>query len=332
MHNFNELLSIFKSNKTFLITSHVNPDADAIGSELAIAGILDQLGKKYFILNTSSTPYTLQFLDPNNIVTKFEEEKHAEIFNEIDVSIFLDLNSVNRTVRMDKYFRKFDGIKVCIDHHTNPEEFADLLIIDESKSSTGELIFDFIDATEELWFTKEIGIAIYSAIMTDTGSFRFSKTTPALHRKIAKLLELGLQPEVVYDQIYNQYEFSRIKLLGEGLHSISLSDSGEVSYMIVTQESIKSSGGIESDVDGFVNFALTTKGVKIGILFFELSDGIKISFRSIDDIPVSKLAEEFGGGGHLNASGTRLHNVKLEEVLPKVLLAADNLLKTFIKA
>ncbi len=331
MHNFNKLLSIFKSNKTFLITSHVNPDADAIGSELAIAGILDQLGKKYFILNTSSTPYTLQFLDSNNIVTKFEEDNHAEIFNEIDVAVFLDLNSLNRTVRMEKYFRNFNGIKVCIDHHTNPEEFADLQIIDESKSSTGELIFDFINATEEIKFTKEIAVAIYSAIMTDTGSFRFSKTTPELHRKIAKLLEFGLQPEVVYDQIYNQYEFSRVKLLGEGLHSISISDSGEISYMVITQDSLKTSGGIESDVDGFVNFALTTKGVKIGILFFELSDGIKISFRSIDNIPVSKLAEEFGGGGHLNASGTRLHNVSLNEIMPKVLAAADNILKDYKK-
>jgi len=186
-----------------------------------------------------------------------------------------------------------------------------------------------IKSTNKLTFNKKIAVAIYSAIMTDTGSFRFSKTTPELHRKVASLLEYDLSTEEIYDQIYSQFEFSRIKLLGESLHSISLSDSGAVSYMTVTQESVKLSGGMESDVDGFVNFALSTKGVKIGILFFELRDGVKISFRSKEDIPVNKLAQEFGGGGHLNASGTRLYNIKLNDIVPKVLIAADNLLKNY---
>lgn len=322
-----ELFSIISSNTTFLITSHVNPDADAIGSELAIAAILKQLNKKYFILNTSSTPYNLKFLDKSDSIEKFNSEVHSEIFNQIDAAIILDLNHLNRTVRMEEYFRKFEGIKICIDHHTNPEGFTDYSIIDESKSSTGEILFDFIDEIEELEFNYEVALPIYSAIMTDTGSFRFSKTTSVLHKKIAKLLEYGIKPEKIYEQIYNQYEFSRVKLLGEALHTIKLSESGKVSYMVVTQDSLESSGGIESDVDGFVNFALTSKGVEIGILFFELKDGLKISFRSIDDVPVNKLAGEFGGGGHINASGTRLYNVRLDDIMPKVLAYAEKILK-----
>jgi len=326
MINFDELFEIFNTNSTFLITSHVNPDADAIGSELAIAGILEQLGKKNYIINTSSTPYNLQFLDRNNSIAKFDKESHKDIFQTIDVAIFLDLNSLNRTARMENYFREFDGKKVCIDHHTNPKDFTDLSIIDETKSSTGEIIFDFISAIEKLKLTKDIALAIYSAIMTDTGSFRFSKTTPELHKKVSLLLEFELLPEKIFDQIYAQYEFSRIKLLGEALHTIAISDSGKISYMVVTQDIVKTANGIESDVDGFVNFALTTKDVKIGILFFELKDGVKISFRSKNDIPVNTLAEKFNGGGHVNASGTRLYNVKLAEVLPKVLEEADKLL------
>lgn len=327
MTKFDELLSILKKQNSFIITSHVNPDADAIGSEIAVAGVLEQLGKEYFILNTSTTPYNLEFLDTKNAVSKFDDEIHSEIFGKADCAIFLDLNYVNRTVRMEESFKNFNGEMICIDHHTKPENFADFQIIDETKSSTGEIIFDFINEIEELKFTEDIATAIYSAIMTDTGSFRFSKTTAALHRKIAVLLELGLKPEIIHDKIYAQYDFSRVKLLGEGLHSICISESGKVSYMVVTQESLKLSGGIESDVDGFVNFALTTKGVKIGILFFELNDGVKISFRSKDDIPANKLAAEFGGGGHLNAAGTRLFNTRLDDVMPKVLKSADIILE-----
>ncbi len=321
-----ELLTFLKSHSRFIITSHVNPDPDAIGSEIAIAGILKQLGKEFYIINTSITPYNIEFLDSENIIEYFSEDKHSKLFDECDAAIILDLNHLNRTVRMEKLFRKFDGDIACVDHHTNPEYFSENNFIDESKSSTGEIIFDFIESTNELSFNEKIAVAIYSAIMTDTGSFRFSKTTSDLHRKVAILLEYNLSSEEIYDKIYSQFEFSRIKLLGESLHTISITESGKISYMIVTQESMIHSEGIESDVDGFVNFALTTKGVEIGILFFELEDGIKISFRSKEDIPVNKLAAEFGGGGHINASGTRLFDTKLEDIVSKVLISADKLI------
>lgn len=325
MNKFNELLAILKSNQSFIITCHVNPDADAIGSEIAMAEILTQLGKDFKIFNTSSTPYNLKFLDPDNYITKFSTEQHAELIQNADASIFLDMNFLNRTVRIEAYFRKFEGTKICIDHHTNPENFADFAIIDASKTATGEILYDFVDEIDELEFNEKIAVPIYAAIMTDTGSFRFPKTTADTHEKIAKLLKYNLKPEEVYDSIYNQYKFSRVKLLGETLHTISLSESAKVAYMIVTQESLIRSKAIESDVDGFVNFALTSKGVEVGILFFELKDGVKISFRSKGEIPVNKLAEEFGGGGHLNASGTRLFNVSLQEIMPKVLSSADKL-------
>lgn len=323
MLEFKKLIQVLKENQRFLITCHVNPDADAIGSEIAMAGILKQLKKNYYVLNTSSTPYNLTFLDKENIINKFDEEKHGRIFKEIDVAIFLDLNFLSRTVRMEKYFQDFNGVKICIDHHTNPEGFADYNFIDESKSATGEIIYDLISCCDTLKLNNELALPIYAAIMTDTGSFRFSKTNSTLHKKVSKLLKYNLNPEDIYDKIYAQYEFSRNKLLGEALHTIELTNSGKVSYMTITQESLIKSGAVESDVDGFVNYALTTKGVQIGILFFELKDGIKISFRSKGKIPVNKLAEVFNGGGHLNASGTRLYNVKLKEIMPKVINKAE---------
>jgi phosphoesterase RecJ-like protein len=325
MLDFDKLFDIIDSHSKFIITCHVNPDADAIGSELALAGILDQLGKEYLIINSSSTPYNLKFMDDKDIIQKYDEEKHNSLLQDVEVEIFLDLNFLNRTAKMFDHFKNSKGLKVCIDHHTNPENFADENLIDESKSSTGEIIFDFIKSVDKLKLDKNIAANIYSAIMTDTGSFRYSKTTPELHLKTAELLNYGLNTEEIYNKIYSQYKFSRIKLLGAVLNSIALSNSGKVAYMIVNQEILKRTGGIESDVDGFVNFALTSKGVEIGILFFELKDGIKISFRSKGEIPVNELAGQFGGGGHLNASGTRMFDIKLDEILPDVLKAADKL-------
>lgn len=326
MLDFKKLINVLKKNNKFIITCHVNPDADAIGSELAVAEILTQLGKEYHIINTSATPYNLTFLDVKYKIERFDENKHKDVFEESDAAIFLDLNFMNRTVRMEGNFKKFTGTKICIDHHTNPENFAEYNFIDESKSSTGEIIYDLISCCDSLKLNENNALPIYAAIMTDTGSFRFSKTNSTLHKKVAKLLKYNLNSEEIYDNIYAQYEFSRNKLLGEALHSISITESKKVSYMTITQESLNKSGAVESDVDGFVNFALTTKGVKIGILFFELKDGIKISFRSKGKIPVNKLAQEFGGGGHLNAAGTRLHNTKLDDILPKIISSAEKLL------
>lgn len=323
MHKFDELFSILNSHSTFIITSHVNPDADAIGSEIAIAGVLKQLGKEYYIINTSTTPYNLEFIDVDKSIQEYESNTHDEIIAKADAAIFLDLNHMNRTVRIEEQFRKFNGIKICLDHHTEPENFADFQIIDECMTSTGELIYDFIEAVDEISLTKEIALAIYAAILTDTGSFRFSKTTSTVHTKVANLLGFGLKPEEVYDKIYAQYDFSRIKLLGDALTSIEISESGKVSHLIVSQKSINKYNAIESDVDGFVNFGLATIGVEMAILFFELADGVKISFRSKGNIPVNELAKEFGGGGHVNASGARLFNVKLEDIIAKVLESAD---------
>ncbi len=329
MIDFSHLFDLLKKHSSFIITTHVNPDPDAIGSEVGTAEILKQINKKFKIINRSETPYNNKFLDFENLIEIFDEKIHAEIFNNYDAAILLDLNHLNRTSKMEPFFREFKGEFICIDHHTDPEKFTENLFIDESKSSTGEIIYDLIESNNELKLNYDCAVALYSAIMTDTGSFRFSKTNPEVHRKAAKLLELGLSSEEIYDKIYSQYDFSRNKMLGNALSTIQITDSGKISYMIITQEMLSAANGLEADVDGFVNFALNTKGVKIGVLFFELKKGIKISFRSKDLIPVNLLAQQFGGGGHLNAAGTRLYDTDLNTMIPKVIDAAEKLLADY---
>lgn len=322
MNIFSLLQNIFLQNDFFLLTTHVNPDADAIGSELAVYEILKKLGKKVRAVNHSATPYNLEFMDEIQIIEKYNEAIHSNIFNDAKVVIVLDLNQANRIVKMENGLRSFKGIKICIDHHQDPENFVDHFFGGVDYSATGEIIYDFIEQTQIVEMDKRIADLLYAAIMTDTGSFRFERTTPKVHRITAKLLEHNVNPVDIYDKIYNQFKFGRIKLLGDALKSISLDQSEQIALMKISRDDLERNSAEEADVDGFVNECLSIKGVKIGILMYEMKDGIKISFRSKGEIYVNKLAAEFGGGGHSNASGARLFNTSIEEMKEKVITAA----------
>lgn len=322
MNQFDQLNNIIESNTSFLITSHVNPDADAICSELAIYLLLKKLGKKARIVNHSLTPYNLEFLDEEKVIERYDEKIHENIFNDADVMMLLDLNQANRVVRMEKGLREFKKTKVCIDHHQDPEKFYDLFVGGTDYSATGEVIYDFIKSTDVVKLDYQIAYQIYTAIMTDTGSFRFERTSPKIHKIIAELLEFGINPPEIYNKVYDQFHFSRIKLLGEALNSIQLDSTKKIAVMTLSNETQLKHNAVEADVDGFVNYCLSIQGVQIGILLYELKDGVKVSFRSKGNIQVSKLASEFGGGGHSNASGARFFNIKIDDIINDVTEAA----------
>jgi phosphoesterase RecJ-like protein len=326
MKPFELLKNIIEQNKKFLLTTHVNPDADAIGSELAIYFILKQLGKDVRIVNHSSTPYNLEFLDEEKIIERYDEKNHEKILSNSDVIFLLDLNQISRVVRMGNSIRNSNSIKVCIDHHQDPENFYDHFFGGSEYSATGEIIYEFIKQTKIVPLDRKIAYQLYTAIMTDTGSFRFDRTSPKVHRIIAELLEYEIIPMEVYDKVYDQFHFSRIKLLGNALSSLKLDNTKKIAYMILTSDIQKKNNAVEADLDGFVNYCLSIQDVEIGILIYELNGSIKISFRSKGEIPVNKLAGEFGGGGHINASGARLENTTIEDVLDSVLEKAQKYL------
>lgn len=324
--DFKKLSYIIEENNSFVITSHVNPDADAIGSELALYLLLKKINKEVRVINHSKTPYNLDFLDKEKVIEKYDAGIHKEVLNNADVLFALDLNQSNRLAGMEQNFIESGGAKVCIDHHTDSGNFVDYEFIDSAYSATGEIIYDLIESTKLVELDYDIALQIYAAIMTDTGAFKYDRTTPKVHQIAARLLQTGVKPDYVFDQIYDQSRLSKIKLLGESIASIKLNDSGEIGYQVITREMLERTKAKESEVDGFVNYCLMIKGVKIGLLFFELNDGIKISFRSKGKIPVNKLAAEFGGGGHLNAAGTRLFGGRLNNYVEKVVAAAEKYL------
>ncbi|HVO75832.1 MAG TPA: bifunctional oligoribonuclease/PAP phosphatase NrnA [Ignavibacteriaceae bacterium] len=331
MIDFDLLKNILVKNNSFLITTHVNPDADAIGSEIALYFILKELGKEIYIINHSVTPYNLTFLDFDKKIEKYDESRHDAIFNNVDVLVGIDFNRSDRIVSMRQKFNDSLKLKIAIDHHLDLEDFVNYFFLDNSYSATGHIIYDLIKKTNIVNLNYPIAYNIYAAIMTDTGSFRFEKTTPEVHLIAADLLKLGVVPGEVFDKVYDQSLFSKIKLLGLALNTIQLhGEKQEIGYMILTQKMFETTGAIESDTDGFVNFSLSVKDVRMGILFLELKQGFKVSFRSKGNIPVNKLAAEFGGGGHFNAAGLRITAGKMAEFIPKILNRAEEFLAVYI--
>ena len=322
MIDFEKLKNIILNNHSFLITTHVNPDADAIGSEVAFYFLLKKLGKETFIVNHSATPYNMEFFNKENIIQRFDEEFHKNIFNEVDVIVALDFNRADRTVRMEQGIRSSTRLKICIDHHQDPENFVDHFFVDTNYCATGHIIFEFIKTSKIVELDLQIAEALYAAIMTDTGSFRFERTTSEVHKIVAELLEQGVNPENVYDRLYDQSKFSKLRLLGRALNSIELTGEGKVGYMVITQKDFVELDAIESDTENFVNYNLSIEKVVLGILFIELKNGFKVSFRSKGNIPVNLLAKEFGGGGHINASGARFFTNNLQEMIPLILSKA----------
>ncbi|RPI73893.1 MAG: bifunctional oligoribonuclease/PAP phosphatase NrnA [Ignavibacteriales bacterium] len=329
MPDFNKLKNILTKYNSFLLTTHVNPDADAIGSELALYEALKLMGKnEIHIINTSSTPYNLIFLDRSNVIQQYEETKHEELLRSVDLLIGLDFNRSDRLIRMREVFTNSSNYKIIIDHHQDEEDFVNDSFVDTLYSATGHIIYDFIQKTSIVELTYQIAYPLYAAIMTDTGSFRFERTSPEIHFIAADLISKGVNPTEVYDYIYNQNKFSKIKLLGNAINSFKLyGNNNQIGYMIITQEEFRSFNASEQDTDTFVNFALSVEGVKLGILFIELKDGFKVSLRSKGRIPVNKLAAEFGGGGHLNASGIRLKNESMNKFISIILQKAEDYLE-----
>jgi phosphoesterase RecJ-like protein len=313
------ILSEINSYNNFIISTHVNPDGDAIGSELALARYIKLLGKNVKIINHSPTPeYLLFMLNSDDEVLQFDETAHSDFIKNADVIFTLDLSQLYRTKSLENFIRNSNSKIICIDHHEFHEEYADIELIETESSSTGELIYYLIKENIRK-LTLDIAIPLYVAIMTDTGSFKYERTTAKLHRIIAELLDAGVIPINIHRNIYDQGSANRIKLLGRAFNSLTITGDGKLAYMKISLNDLTETNSREEDVEGFVNYTLSIKGVEVGLFFFELKNGFKMSFRSSETVPVNKLAAKYNGGGHFFAAGARVENKNMEESLPEVI-------------
>lgn len=322
-----QVIGLVRRHGRFVLTTHVNPDGDGLGSELALRAGLSRLGKSAVIVNHSPTPDHYRWLDPGGLVEHYAPATHDAVIASADAIFVLDTNQPDRLRSMEAPVRASGASRAVIDHHLDPHPFADAYFIDPDATSTGEMIFRLLEALGGADIDREIAVPLYTAIMTDTGSFRYPRTGAGTHRIVSRLIECGADPPSIFGNVYETWSPGRMRLLGEALDTLALSGGGAIAHMLTTREMFSRTGTTEIETDTFSTYPMNIRNVRIGILFTELKDGVKISFRSKGTIPVNLLAKEFGGNGHLNASGARLHDVRLDEVVPRVLLAAERYLE-----
>ena len=313
-------LAIKKFNK-FLITSHINPEGDAIGSQVAMASLLKKLGKESAMLDDSPVPNVLQFMKGTEHILK-------EMPNDFNYQavIILDSPDLARIGRVSEYIKK-DSVIINIDHHISNVNFGKFNWVEPEFSSAGEMVYDLFKAFK-VKITLDEAIVLYAAIMTDTGSFRYSNTSSKTHRITAELIDIGVEPYDMHTKIYETSSIQDTNLLGESLQTMKLTDDGKIAWLWVTKEMLKKTKASLEGTEGIINFARSIGGVEIAILFRETGteDKVKVSFRSKGKVDVNKLAAEFGGGGHPTASGCTVFG-KIEDVEKKVIEKSAEIIK-----
>jgi phosphoesterase RecJ-like protein len=308
------LRQVVQTNRRFVITTHVNPDGDALGCELGLFHALRQLGKEVAILNHSAVPDMYAFMNREGYIQKFEPEQHTALLKQADVVILVDIGEWERLRTVGEALKELKRFTVCIDHHPPNGRAADLEIIHTQASSTGEIVFLLLQELG-IKFDLPIATALYTAIMTDTGSFHFTNTTVNSHYMAGVLIELGVDYLGIYRQVYENEKLGKIRLLAELLSRLEFACDGRVAWYVVTREMLERYGLKPGDTEGLADFPRRIQGVEISVLFQELKDRLtKVSLRSTGNIPINGLAQKFGGGGHPYASGAVLEK-PLDEVV-----------------
>jgi bifunctional oligoribonuclease and PAP phosphatase NrnA len=315
--DLDKLAQRINSCQSFILCSHIRPDCDALGSELGMLGLLKQLGKQVRIINGHPTPPILTFLDPSQTIEVIHEhvrpdDIHADCFMILDTSAWAQLGS------MGDVLRGFSGTKICIDHHVGEDELGTEFFKDTSAEATGHLVAK-VAKHMKVPFTRQMATALYAAIATDTGWFRFSSTTPDTYRIIAELVDAGAVPSQIYSDLYERDTLGRIRLRGRILSRTMAELDGSLVYTHVLKEDFPETGALPPDTEDAINLTLAIGGAKVAVIFVEqLAGGFKLSFRSRCLVDCNMLAREYGGGGHKAAAGAFLEG-SLSEVQARVL-------------
>lgn len=289
-----------------VLTTHVNADGDGAGSEAALARWLLDRGKRVWIVNPTPFPDSYRFLLPEGAeVVDVRDAGVDQVRDGADLLVVLDTGEPRR---VERALRALGQIRtVVIDHHppVEPAIAADVTIQDTTACATGELIFDLIaDAgTEDEGWARETVYGIYTAIVFDTGSFRFANTTPRTHAIAAELIRRGLDPEQAYRHLYGSVPLRRIRLLQAALERLDVDADLPITWITLPKAVMDALGATGEDLDGLVEHARSVEGTEVALLFRETDGSTKISFRSNGAVDVNALAREFGGGGHVKASG-----------------------------
>ena len=296
--NYSKIEQIISENEKIFISTHINPDGDSLGSAFAMYHYLKKLGKDCRIINHSEVPLVYSFLNEKEIFNEISDENIAFIKN-ADLGIILDIGDFYRLGEVANIIESTTVETINIDHHPLTEnDFFTHNFINLDASSVGEILYSYFSSLGSDIIDKEMMLGIYSAVLTDTGSFRFSNTNQLSHEIAVDAIKMGINISEVYQNIYENSSVSRIKLLGNVIQKLNFDCNGELLWFSLNNDMVKEVDGTNQDFDGFTDFFRGIQGVEIALMLYDLKGKVRLSFRSKGKYKVNNVAKKMGGGGH----------------------------------
>jgi len=312
------LNNIIKDSNSFILSTHVNPDGDGLGSQLAFYYYLKDMGKQCKIINHSSLPSHYKFLDSDNVIEQYSDELHSDYFKKVDVAIIFDIGDCKRLESVYYKLKDMNSYIVSIDHHPSKNDFFDHCFVDLSMPATGYMVWDFLMYNNYKDIPIKAAEGLYCALITDTGSFRYNSTTPECHEMASHLLSLGVKPYDVYSNVYERREIPQILLLSLAINKIKFYSDGEFAGYVIDQKLLEKANAKHNDVEGFTDFVRSIKGVEVAFMILEQRYDLRINLRSRGKYIIRDIAEHFGGGGHKLAAGATIKNISIEKIESKI--------------
>jgi phosphoesterase RecJ-like protein len=316
------LLDVLRDARTFVLTSHVRPDCDALGSELGMLGILEAIGKDVRIVNAQATPANLKWIDPERRLESLAEGVKKEDLVDRDVFLVLDTSAWAQLGAMADVAKAMREKVLVVDHHVSEDDLSDRWFKDTSAEATARIVYE-IGLRLKVPLTERIATPLYAGLSTDTGGFRFPNVSGETFRVAARLVDAHANPTAIYRELFEQDSIARLNLVGRTLAGARVSHGGRVIVSTVRQSDIQEVKAVPSDTEDLVNMTLAVKGTELAVILIEQPDGkIKTSFRSRCHVDCNILAARFGGGGHKAAAGAILQG-PFDAAREHVLAAVD---------
>jgi phosphoesterase RecJ-like protein len=318
MMQLNGLKEQLEAPKRIVVTNHTNPDGDAMGSALGLAICLKKLGHHVQIVVPNGYPDFLKWLpgDDDVFIAEANMQEAEKVISKAEYIFHLDYNAYSRAGCMQEMLENATATKVLIDHHQQPENWPDYIYSDTAMSSTSQMIYEWLALNDWLHLLdKDIANCLYTGIVTDTGSFRFASTTARTHEIAADLMAKGVQPNKVYDRVFDSNKIGRLRLLGAMLDKMEYNQNSGAVILHLAKPELMRNQYQKGDSEGFVNYGLSISGTKLSVFLREDKEMVKVSLRSKGTFDVNKLARKhFNGGGHMNAAGGIL-KMSMEDAL-----------------
>ncbi|WP_150267750.1 DHH family phosphoesterase [Paenibacillus tepidiphilus] len=298
----------------YLVVSHVQPDGDAVSSTLAVGWLLSCLGKKYTMLNEGPIPQRMKYLWHADDIINMTEGGLNRTFSHV---ICVDCADFQRVGLTKSYFA-VNCLILNIDHHPTNNGYGSLSLIKPDAAATAEILFDLLKTFQVEW-DLDIATAIYTGLLTDTGGFRYTNTSPKVMAAVSELLALGVNGPLLAETLLEEMTLAQVKVLQRALNTLEMTPDGQIAWVYVTPQDMLDCGAANEDLEGIVNYPRNIRGVEVGILFKEINgQAVKASLRSAGKVDVAALAQVFGGGGHTRAAGARI-DAPLAQAIPLVL-------------